>query len=121
MNNSKKYYRKKGTMLEGKLSPLYENKYSIDTETDFNTAAMNPMRLSGEEMVDLDKMDMTWRLREENIKEERRTRRRVKVETESESGKQSQPPQEADDDEDTNISYGEDVSMEYFEEETHSS
>ena len=118
MNNSKKYYRKKGTMLEGKLSPLYENKYSIDTETDFNTAAMNPMLLSGEEMVDLDKMDLTWRLREENIKEERRTRRRVKMEKESESVDQSKSPQEPDDDDDTSINIGEDVSIEYFEEET---
>ena len=117
MNNSKKYYRKKGAaLLEGYSSPLNDNKYNIDTETDFNTAAM-----SGEEMVDLDKMDMTWRLREENIKEERRTRRRVKMEAESEAERQSQSPQEADDDEDANVNIGEAVSMEYFEEETHSS
>ena len=103
------------------LSPLNENKYNIDTETDYNTAAINYLEQSEEEMVDLDKMDMTWRLREENIKEERRTRRRVKMEAESEAEGQSQSPQEPDDDEDANISYGEDVSTEYFEEETPSS
>ena len=49
-------------MLEGQLTPFYEN-YNVDAETD-DTAVMNPI-ISGEEtlfadVVDQDKMDITW-------------------------------------------------------------
>ena len=53
-------------MLEGQLSPFYENRYNIDAEND-DTHVINPI-ISGEEnlftdaadVVDQDKMDPTW-------------------------------------------------------------
>ena len=60
MKNSSRYFRMKGAMLEGQMTPIFESD-NVSAEN-YDTVVFNP-DISGEEyssLVDESKMDLTW-------------------------------------------------------------